>query len=343
MKIPPELDGLSKRDLIRIIISLQTKIEELEKRLLAYENSNTPPSKSNNRKYPEREPSNNPVGAPKKHEGTTRPYKEPNKVVDVKQDACNRCRHLLGSPIKIEKKIIEDIPEPQPAIITQYNIHSYLCQWCAEINIAHHPDLPIKGRFGYNLIAQITLMKYEDRLTLRKIAKTLNRQYKLELTPASILSILERSADYCELNYEQIKVEIKKARNVHADETSNKVQGKNWWTWVFATKILVLFAITKSRGQETILTILGKDFQGILNCDGWTSYHKIIKKIQRCWAHLLREAEWYAEQYEGKSKLIYKELCRMFNRINKITVSTINGIRRRTYNYCTSKMMQLNK
>ena len=99
MKIPKEVCEKC-RPAFEVLIN---KINELERRLLAYNNSNTPPSKSNNRKYPEREPSKNPVGAPKKHEGTTRPYKEPDKIVDVKQDACNRCRHLLGSPIKIEK------------------------------------------------------------------------------------------------------------------------------------------------------------------------------------------------------------------------------------------------
>lgn len=337
MKIPQEFENLSKRDLIRLILNQQLRIEELEKRLLAYENSNTPPSKSNNRKYPEREPSKNPIGAPKKHEGKTRPYKEPDKIIDVKQEKCNRCKHVLGEPIKINKRIIEDIPKPQPVIITQYNIHSYLCPWCAEINIAK-ADIPAKGRFGYNLIAQITLMKYEDRLPLRKIARALNRQHNLDLTPAAVLDILERAADYCELTYEQIKVEIQKARNVNSDETGNKVNGRNWWTWIFTTTNLVLFLITKSRGQKAIIEILGKDFLGILNCDGWTSYPKIIKRIQRCWAHLLREAKWYSEKYEGKSKSVYSGLCKIFNRLNKITESTINGIRRRTYNYCTEQM-----
>ena len=77
MEIPQELQGLSKRDLIRVIISQGERIEELEKRLLAYENAHTPPSQQ--RKYPKRESSGNQVGAPKGHEGTTRPAAEPNK------------------------------------------------------------------------------------------------------------------------------------------------------------------------------------------------------------------------------------------------------------------------
>lgn len=347
MKIPQEFENLGKRNLIRflinrdeIILQQQLKIEELERRLLVYENSNTPSSKSNNRKYPEREPSKNPVGAPKKHKGKTRPYKEPDKVIDVKQETCNKCQHILGKPIKIIKRIIEDIPEPQPVIITQYNICSYLCQNCAEVNIAHHPDIPKKGRFGYNLITQIALMKYEDRLPLRKIADTLNRQHKLDLTPATILDITERAADYCELTYEQIKEQIQKLNNVHSDETGNKVQGKKWWTWIFTNINFVLFLITNSRGQKAIKEVLGNNYQGILNCDGWTSYPKCVKLIQRCWAHLLREAKWHAEKYEGQSRLLYKTLCKIFNKLKKITTKTIQGVRTRTYNWCTEEMKQ---
>lgn len=41
--------------------------------------------------------------------------------------------------------------------------------------------------------------------------------------------------------------------------------------------------------------VLGKDFEGYLGCDGWKSYSNFTERLQRCWAHLLREAEWVAE------------------------------------------------
>ncbi|MBI2671729.1 hypothetical protein HYX16_02235, partial [Candidatus Woesearchaeota archaeon] len=122
MKIPPELVGLSKRDLIRAIISLQTKIKELERRLLAYENSNTPPSKSNNRRYPRREPSGKPVGAQIGHEGTTRKTPEPTQFKELKLDNCPGCGNELGKPRYTCKRIQEDIPKPQPLIVTQFTI-----------------------------------------------------------------------------------------------------------------------------------------------------------------------------------------------------------------------------
>jgi len=76
----------------------------------------------------------------------------------------------------------------------------------------------------------------------------------------------------------------------------------------------------------------------MLGCDGWQAYVKMVKFIQRCWAHLLREAKWYAERYEGQSRLLYNGLCKMYGRIKKITVETVKGVRTRTYNWCMKEM-----
>lgn len=358
MKIPEELKNLSKRDLIRILVSQreeifqkqkeiiqkqqevienqQAVIEELEKRLSAYENAHTPPSQQ--RKYPKREKSNNKVGAPLGHKGVTRPTPKPNRFEKLELKKCPDCGKRLGRPRSIHKKIIEDIPEPQPLLITEFTIPYYFCAHCNKEVIPSHPELPDEGRFGSNLQAEVALMKYEDRLPHRKIANTLNRQYGLQLVPATILDITRRVADKLQGIYEGIKQEVRNSTQVIADETGLKVQGKNFWLWVFASVTSVLFLIRKSHGQKPIKEALGKNYKGIITCDGWQSYAKCIKLIQRCWAHLLREAKWYAEKHEGQSRLLYNALCKMYERIKKITVETTKGVKTRTYNWCMKEM-----
>ncbi len=50
--------------------------------------------------------------------------------------------------------------------------------------------------------------------------------------------------------------------------------------------------------------VLGKDFDGIIVCDGWKSYATYIENVsqqadlQRCWAHLLKEAGDLADKCE---------------------------------------------
>jgi len=164
--------------------------------------------------------------------------------------------------------------------------------------------LPDEGILGPNLQAQIALMKYEDRLPHRKIARTLNRQYRLHLTPATLLDVTRRVADKLQAVYNAIKEEIRKSRQAVADETGLKVQGKNFWMWVFVSLKSVLFLIRKSRGQEPIKEALGERYEGKVTSDGWAPYNQVVKIIQRCWAHLLREAKWHAEKYEEQARIV---------------------------------------
>ncbi len=51
--------------------------------------------------------------------------------------------------------------------------------------------------------------------------------------------------------------------------------------------------------------ILG-DYKGIVVCDGWKSYAQSGYTIQRCWAHLLREA------HDAESEKLHELLCTLF-------------------------------
>src|SRR3989344_6250603 len=111
---------------------LENHIKELEKKLKAYENAHTPSSRSQ-RKYPKRESSKNNVGAPKGHKGTTRQQKKPDKIIDVTMEDCPNCKNKLDESIAAKKRIVEDTPEPQPTIVTQYNQAVYNCRHCKSI------------------------------------------------------------------------------------------------------------------------------------------------------------------------------------------------------------------
>jgi transposase len=290
---------------------LKKKIEELEKKLKAYENAHTPSSQSK-RKYPKREPTGNPVGAPKNHKGITRKKREPNNFVDVAVDCCINCGGKKIKKIGSKTTVIEDTPPPQKVTVTQYNRDICQCEDCNKITIADHTDIPDEGNLGHNLMSEVVLMKYEDRLPLRKIAKNLIRRYDFYLTPAAILELLQRATRKCEPEYEKLKIGVKNSKSVNGDETSQKVQGRRWWNWVFATLNTVLFLLRNTRGQEPIKEVLGEDYKGVLGCDGWKPY-TIIKLIQRCWAHLIREAKWLMQNKKRQAKRFYRRLCELYN------------------------------
>ena len=97
---------------------LKDQIAKLEARLAKYENAHTPPSLRRGRKR-KKEYNEGDKGKPGQkvgHKGVSRPHANPDKQVEVTTDRCPDCGTELGDPVRIESKIIEEIPEPQPII-----------------------------------------------------------------------------------------------------------------------------------------------------------------------------------------------------------------------------------
>ena len=78
-------------------------------------------------------------------------------------------------------------------------------------------------------------MKYDDRLPARKVVNTLNRSYLLSLTHSTVLNIVQRVVKAVQHAYEQLKMQVRTFFNVYIDETGVKVQGKQFWIWIFTT------------------------------------------------------------------------------------------------------------
>lgn len=79
-----------------------------------------------------------------------------------------------------------------------------------------------------------------------------------------------------------------------------KVNGRKGWIWTFVADDAILFVMRMSRGKKVLEEILGEDFDGKIVVDGWRSFPAYTSKIQRCWAHLLREADDLSDKSEGK-------------------------------------------
>ena len=260
----------------RMIKEQEKMIKTLEARLNKYENAHIPPSKGGFVPKPTNSSKNSPKknGRPKGHKGTTRLIPGVDKIINVRLNKCPYCKGKLDEPIKIESRIIEDIPKPQQVKVTKYQIAYYECPHCGEKVVSSHPDLPKEGRFGKYLVSKVVLLKYNERLPLRKVVEVLKRDYGLSITHSSILEITRRVASILSNSYKEILEAIRKRSVVYVDETGFKVGGRNNWLWIFTTDKETLITIRKSRGEKVIREILGNDFKEIIVSDGWKTCFK---------------------------------------------------------------------
>ena len=225
------------------------------------------------------------------------------------------CQSELGKPYKTTRKVVEEIPEPLPIEVIEHFINHYRCPHCNK-DVAAKNNVP-KGSFGKNVLTHVTLLKYDDRLPLRKVVNSLERHYDLTLTNVGIFKITNSVAKKLVAPYNLIIQRIRMAKVVYVDETGIKVNGVNYHIWTFGTDKDILFVIRKSRAKKVIIEILGEKFEGVISCDGWSAYSQYSDNIQRCWAHFLRESKNLAEKYtefEG----FHAVFAKMFKRIKLI-------------------------
>lgn len=291
---------------------LHKENEKLKARLKAYENAHTPPSLSKRKREPKE--SNGKLGAETGHEKWVRKQPEPTESIEHKLDSCPYCKHKLKKPFKVERRIIEEIPDPQPIKVVEHLISHYECPHCHK-KLKPKTGLP-KGMFGVNAQALTTLLHFEDRLPLRKTVNALQR-LGLNMTNVCVYKISKRTAkqllpEYCK----QVKL-LRALKVVYADETGIKIDGENNWLWTFSGKNITVYVIRKSRGHKVVEEILGKNFPGIITNDGHTAYNKIGTEHQRCWAHIIRESKELKKNY-SLYNCHHENLKKIFDKIKEI-------------------------
>lgn len=312
------------------IEELKKRINELENRLRQHENPHTPSSRQ---RFKGNACGNN-VSSGKHggmigHRGATRTVPQPDEIIPVIMDMCPKCGSLLGDPVDIESRTVEEIPPPPKIKVTQYNLHRYVCPGCGCDVTAQHNDCPMVGGLGIHLMTKITLLRFQLRGVLRRIQEFLWCHWGFTLSATGVNDVLLRVGNAFQSRYEQLLWKIRNARFIYVDETGIRVLGQNWWLWVFRTDTDdVLVVIRKSRGRDVLLEILGEGFTGAGVNDGWRVY-KWLPVVQRCWAHLLRDVEEYKDASEH-GRLLSEEMHRKFQRLKEFLEKNPRMEERRT-------------
>jgi transposase len=305
------------KELIDQNIALRKELDDFKRKLIHYENPHTPPSRrlyaakngdhtkntKNTKRYP---------GRPKGHVGTTRSKpKIPDTVIaPPKKTVCSHC----GASLKethVNHRVIEEISSRQSRQVIDFLQFEYQCTKCSSPDVSSHPDCPPEGVFGVNALSQTTLLKFNLRLPYDKVAEQMKAEHNLPMTAATAFEITDRVSSYLQPHCEAVAAQVKASPIVNVDETSVKVDGKNYWLWVFVAATCTFFVVRKSRSKKVLEEVLGKDFTGFIGCDGWKSYVNFTGRLQRCWAHLLREAEAVAKDCE-EAQPLYLGLKRLY-------------------------------
>jgi transposase len=224
-----------------------------------------------------------------------------HQQVPVPQDgagkpSCPHCRTQL-SQVKHHERVVEDIV-PAKVITTCYHTSSGYCPSCrkhVESRAGEQPpaaDLP-QAQLGLNALATAAVMRVCYRLPLRQITGLFAQLPGLKLSAGAIVKQLKRLAKWLEGQYDRLKLALRAAGVVHADETGWRVNGKNGYLWTLTNATHTLYHVDRSRGAKVIVGLLGRSFGreggGKLVSDFYSAYDQLGGTQQKCLTHLLRE------------------------------------------------------
>lgn len=233
---------------------------------------------------------------------------------------CPMCHEAVGDVVDTVIKYEEDITLVPHNIIKKHIITRHWCSHC-EIYIKSN-KIPQTSRIGKNVLAYILYSRYRLNLPLSKIKESLRDLHSFKISEGEIVEKLKEAEQLFGKDYQSISELIKEAQCVHADETGWRMDGENWWLWVFITSEgQTRYVIEESRGKGVAQDKLGGKKDRVIISDGYRVYENLKGYKQQCWVHLLRAAKLRSLALYQDLAIIYQklllELEKIINQRNK--------------------------
>jgi transposase len=129
-------------------------------------------------------------------------------------------------------------------------------------------------------------------------------QLGITITPGGVTQALARAARRLQPTYAALVGGVQASPVVAPDETGWRVGGQRAWLWAFAGDGMTVYRIAAGRGFDDATAVLGADYAGVLERDGWAPYRKFTHAThQSCLAHLLRRCdELLSDAQRGQAK-----------------------------------------
>jgi transposase len=238
------------------------------------------------------------------------PPERVDEHVDV--PAGERCEGCGGAVVV--EKVVEQLQEeivPASTRVRCYHIALGRCSDCRRRVRGRHPDQTsdATGAAGVMLgpVAKALAgwLKVGLGVPMAKTAQILQRLGGLTVTPGGLHSALHRVAGDAESTYSALLAALRASGAVAADETGWRINGDNSWLWAYVGDDVTVFDIAAGRGYAHAEAILGGDFAGTLERDGWAPYRKFVAAThQTCLAHLLRRChDMIGDAHAGQARI----------------------------------------
>lgn len=302
-----DLAQMSREELIDLVLALHTEVEALKLKL---EKGKKPPTNSSNSSQPPsrdqkadltKKRKKHRHGPPKGHVKYERKFvAQPDHIVEVKPQVCERCQTDLSkeSSQLMDVNQITELPEARAEVI-EVRQYAAECPCCGQKQVGEPPaGLEMERTFGARLESTVVYYRQEQHMSYVRTQSALHDLYRVEISPGGIDKIMQRGGKAALEQTAPIQAEIQQSKVIHSDETSSRVDGQNWWEWVFCSTNAVLHVIRSNRSVDVIRDVMADHTAEVWVSDCYSAQVKApAHERQLCLAHQLRNLQAVVELY----------------------------------------------
>ena len=250
---------------------LKARVAELEAKLnrpaKTPDNSSVPPSRG--------QKANRPVGEERKkrtkasHPGVGRTLCEtPDQTHEAIATACPHCAAPVTADDQSLQQVYDriEIPPIKP-VVTRVERHGGVCPCCREKFLAPVPKgLEPGSPFGSSVVSLAVAFHHNQAISFERLAALFREIFGLEISEGAIGNMFQRSMPAFAKQVVGIKARLFRTTILGSDETTVRVNKRNWWQWVFQNSEACIHLIRPSRKKNVPAEFLG-DFRP----DFWVS------------------------------------------------------------------------
>ena len=299
--LPENLRDLTRDDLIELILHQAEEIRRLEAEIAALKkppttsrNSSQPPSRDWKSNDPARKKDKR-RGARPGHEKAERPLVDnPDKVINVPVTACGNCGADLSAvaPQRTVRRQVTELPEIKSVVI-ETRQDEVVCPCCQQLQRGVLPEgLEATRQFGPRLEGLVTYFHHEHHLGFERTQTVLQDVLGISISEGGAVAIIERAGEAAQPEADLIGEAVRQSKVIGSDETSARVNGRNWWEWVFRSPAGEYHLIVPSRGQDEVTTFMREARAEVWISDCWKPQLNAPADLhQLCIPHQIRNLQ----------------------------------------------------
>ena len=201
---------------------------------------------------------------------------QPTTVVRVPVTVCDQARRGFAAPAADAHASAANCRTAESSsghLETQQE--EVVCPCCQHTQTGVLPKgLEATRQFGPRLEALVTYLHHEHHVSFQRVQGILRDLLHLDLSAGGVVAMLERAGAAAQPEAEAIGEAVRHSSVIGSDETSARVNGRNWWNWVFESQAGEYHVIVPSRGFDVIEAFMQQARANVWRSDCWKAQLK---------------------------------------------------------------------